>query len=98
MFKKGLLRRNWIYSDEGFSVQVLRRDCIVYRESARRMAVTADTGLHDFAVLVDTIGRWDDDPLNLLVPEEQERIAFNIKRALESQGTTCSLLRPEVPN
>jgi hypothetical protein len=45
-----------------------------------------------FAILPDTISRWDDDPMNRINDEEKRRITNNVKRALESQGETVELL------
>lgn len=49
------------------------------------MEITSDPSVNGFTLLVDTIGRWDDSPLDSVCQQEQKRIAANIKRALESQ-------------
>ena len=37
-------------------------------------------------VYEETIGRWDDNPVQKISTEECTRIAENIRRAFESQG------------
>ena len=83
MFRRGWFPRNWIYSDEGFSVQVTGRFAVIYREGKRRMAVSAEMLTRGFAINLETIGRWDDDPIRSVGEGEKHRIASNIKRALE---------------
>ena len=92
MFKRGWLRRNYIYSDEGFSVQIVGRDSIVYREGTRRMAITSEMTLDGFAIHSDTIGRWDDDPGHKVGEQKQQEIMDRIKRALKSQKEEVHLL------
>jgi hypothetical protein len=55
------------------------------------MAVTADVAAGQANIFEDTIGRWDDDLTNSVKPEEKERIAHNITRALEWRGLAVSL-------
>ncbi len=92
MFKKHWLRRNRILSDEGYSVEIIGRDTLVYQEGTRRMPITVEMGLHGFAVLVDTVGRWEDSPDTLVEPQTQTQIVNRIKRALESQAEQVTLL------
>jgi len=47
------------------------------------MTITVNEGN---GVYEETIGRWDDDPMQRLGDEERKRIADNIRRAFESQG------------
>jgi hypothetical protein len=92
MFTKNKwFHRGRIESDEGFSVD-FGRDIVVYYESGRRMAITADVGAGQVNIFIDTIGRWDDDPMNAVKAEEKARIANNIKRALEWRGLAVSLM------
>ena len=88
---KKWLHRGRIESDEGFSVS-FGRDTVVYREFGRRMAITADVGAGQANVFANSIGRWDDDPLNAESDQAKQRIANNVKRALESQGLAVKLL------
>jgi hypothetical protein len=89
--RKKWFHRGWIESNEGFSV-AFGRDNIVYRELGRKMAITADVGVGQASVFVISIGRWDDDPLNPVSDQAKQRIANNVKRALESQGLVVNLL------
>jgi hypothetical protein len=91
MFRRGCIRRERIYSDEGFFVAVFR-DQLIYYEGRRKMTITVEMGAHGFAVYSDTIGRWDDDPLSSVTAAERNRIEDNIKRAVESQGQSVLLL------
>ena len=84
MFRRARFwRRGRIYSDEGFSVRTGGRDAISYHEGDRKMTITVVVG---YGIYEETIGRWDDNPLEKVGVEERKRIAVNIKRALESQG------------
>ena len=89
--KRKLFPRGRIESDEGFSV-AFGRDTVVYYESGRRMAITGDFSGSTGAIYADTIGRWDDDPLNAVNEKEKDRIANNIKRALEWDGIPVLLI------
>lgn len=92
MFKNNKwFHRGRIESDEGFAVAI-GRSMVVYYESERRMAVTADVAAGQANIFEDTIGRWDDDLTNSVKPEEKERIAHNITRALEWRGLAVSLM------
>ena len=50
------------------------------------MTITVDMGSHGFAIYEETIGRWDDCPMNSVSTQERKRIGNNVKRALQSQG------------
>jgi hypothetical protein len=89
--KRKFFHRGHIESDEGFSVAV-GRDTVVYYESGRRMAITADVGAGQANIFTNSIGRWDDDLPNSAKAEEKSRIADNIKRALEWRGLTVHLM------
>jgi len=91
-----LTRRGWfsngrVESSEGFSVAI-GRDTVIYRELGRRMAITADIGAGQANVFANSIGRWDDDPLNAVSDQERLRIAKNVKCALEFRGLVVNLL------
>lgn len=60
MFKKGWLRRGRIYSDEGFSVGIVDKTHLVYRERCRKMTVAGELLVNGFVVYLATIGPWDD--------------------------------------
>ena len=76
------LNRSRIESTEGFSI-ALGRDKLVYREDGRSMQITVDVGAGQVNVFVDSIGRWDDDPMNSEVEEIKQKITSKIKSALE---------------
>jgi hypothetical protein len=56
------------------------------------MAITADFGVGAGAIYLDSVGRWDDDPLNAVNDKEKQRIADNVKRALEWNGIHVLLM------
>jgi hypothetical protein len=92
-----MFRRRWWNGDlesskENFSIRKVRRDSLVYQEGKRQMTVTIEMGSQGFAVFIDTIGRWDDDPMNLVDSVKKTEVADRIKRALESQGETVDLI------
>jgi hypothetical protein len=91
MFKRGCVRRERIYSDEGFFVAV-GKDKLIYSEGERRMSITVEMGSRGFAIYKDTIGRWDDKPSVLVGESERRRIENNVRRALESQGQLVVML------
>ena len=62
MFKRGWLRRNRIYSDEGFTVDIAGRFAIIYHEGKRTMSVAAEMLTDGFAISPSSVGHWDDDP------------------------------------
>jgi len=90
MFKQAGVFRNKIISSEGFVVET-GRDRLVYQENGRRMTITTELEPTGWAVALDTIARWDDDLSRSIASEERNRIAANIKRALESQGYNASI-------
>ncbi|MGD0182873.1 MAG: hypothetical protein ABSC15_23930 [Terriglobales bacterium] len=53
------------------------------------MTITVQEGN---GVYEETIGRWDDDPMQRLGDGDRKRIADNIRRAFESQGLSVYFL------
>ena len=92
MFKRGWLRRNRIYSDEGFTVDVGGRFAVIYREGSRKMSIAAEMLIDGFALNVRSVGHWDDDLLHRVDDETKRRIIASVKRALESQGERVDLV------
>ena len=89
-FKSNGLLRNEIVSDEGFTV-VTGKDSLLYTEGERQMHVTTEAEPSGLAVALDTIGRWDDNPSRTVSDDDKQRIANNIRRALEWRGYTVSM-------
>lgn len=82
-------RPNLYESSDGFSVEVLGRTGICYREAGRQMFVDSEvlTGPSAMAVYKDTIQKWDPPYENLPVTDsERDRILNNIRDAFRSQG------------
>ena len=82
-------RPNLYESSEGFSVEVLGRTGLCYREAGRKMSVDSEvvTGPSGMAVYKDTIQKWDPpDEKILLTGPDCDRILNNILEAFRSQG------------
>jgi hypothetical protein len=81
-------RANLIECDEGFSVEVLGRTGIMYREGDHAMFVDSEVLAHSGIAL------WKERIKHWRVPHEDElidgakriQIIENIRRAIESQG------------
>ena len=76
-------------SSNGFSVEVLGRTGLYYREAGRQMFVDSEllTGPSGMAVYKDTIQKWDPPYENLPVTDsDRDRILNNIRDAFRSQG------------
>jgi hypothetical protein len=83
--------RGRIESSEGFSVG-FGRDTVIYRESGRRMAITADIAAGQANLFTSGVGGWDDAPSSAVSDDERQKILNNVKRALEFRGLTVNLL------
>jgi hypothetical protein len=82
-------RPNLYESSEGFSVEVLGRTGLRYREADREMFVDSEvlTGSSGLAVYKDTIQRWDPPYENVSVTDsDRDRVLNNIRDAFRSQG------------
>jgi hypothetical protein len=82
-------RPNLYESSEGFSVEVLGRTGLRYREADREMFVDSAvlTGSSGLAVYKDTIQRWEPPYDNAPVTDsDRDRILNNIRDAFRSQG------------
>jgi hypothetical protein len=83
-------------SDEGFSVLVLSRAGIEYREGTRRVLVGSEVFADGSGITIwpSTIRKWE-APFNLELISESKRaqILTNIVLALSSQGTKIEILR-----
>jgi hypothetical protein len=86
---------NVIESDEGFSVKVLGRTGIEYREGDRSMFVDSEVLAvgNGMAVFKDSITGWkpphNSEPIN---EEKKHEIVSNICRAVGSQGQHVDVL------
>lgn len=90
MFKRGVVKRGIIYSDEGFSVAV-KRDRIEYREEGRTMTIAAQMlNPRGFLISKATIEYWDDGS-RLENNDRKLQIMENVRRALESVGEAVLL-------
>lgn len=91
MFKRGFFRRGRIISDEGFSVGVLDRGRLAYREHRREMTIAGELLTRGFVVYLSSIGPWEngDD----LSEDKKHQIADRVKRALEWAGMRVDLVQ-----
>ena len=90
MFRTPWYDRASIKSDEGFSVR-WGRDRAVYEQSGRKLTFTVDIGAGEAFIFVDSISRWDDDPMNRIDSTERLQIAVNVKKAFEWKGFVTTL-------
>jgi hypothetical protein len=82
-------RPNLYESSDGFSVEVLGRAGLCYREAGRQMFVDSEvlTGPSGMAVYKDTVQKWDPPYEDVLVTDShRDRILNNIREAFRSQG------------
>lgn len=82
-------RPNLYESSDGFSVEVLGRTGLCYREAGRQMFIDSEvlTGASGMAVYRDTIEKWDSPNENVPVTEtDRGRILNNIRDAFRFQG------------
>ena len=81
-------------SSDGYSVEILTRSLIKYREGPRALTVSSETLLPPagLAVYTSTILRWDPphdaEPIS---GDERRRVVDNIVAALGSQGIPVDL-------
>lgn len=82
-------RPNLFESSDGFSVEVLGRTGLCYREGKRTMFVDSEVlaGPSGMAVYRESLIRWDPPTETEAIGEaEQERILGNIRAAFRFQG------------
>jgi len=90
-----LTRPNLYESSDGFSVEVLGRIGLRYREGDRQMFVDSEvlTGPTGMAVYKDTIQKWDPPYDKVPVTDsDRERILNNIRDAFRSQDFEIELI------
>jgi hypothetical protein len=81
-------RANLIESDEEFSVEVLGRTGIMYREADHAMFVDAEVSAHSgIALWKERIKHWRIPNQDELIDDAKRiQIIDNIRRAIESRG------------
>lgn len=82
-------RPNLYESSDGFSVEVLGRTGLCYREAGRQMFVDSEVliGSSGMGVYKDTIEKWDSPHENVPVTDlDRDRILKNIRDAFRFQG------------
>jgi Immunity protein 74 len=86
---------NVVYSDEGFSVEVLGRTGIEYCEGGKSMSVDSEvlaTG-HGIAVFRNSIKGWrSPHEKEQITSAERQRILENIRRAIEFRNQPIEIL------
>ena len=88
-------RPNLFESSDGFSVEVLGRAGLTYRESAREMFVDSEVlaGPAGMVVYRDTISQWKPPHNRKPIDDvERERILQNIREAFRSQGFEIDII------
>jgi hypothetical protein len=90
MFKTHWYDSSLIESTDGFSVR-WDRDHAVYEESGRKLTFTVDIGGGGADIFVDSISRWDDDPMYRIDAATRQRIAKNVQESFEWKGFATQL-------
>lgn len=88
-------RPNLYESSNGFSVEVLGRTGLRYREAGRQMFVDSEVlaGPSGMAVYKDTIEKWDAPHENMGVTDsERDRILKNICEVFSFQGFEITVI------
>lgn len=83
------LNKQGVQSDHGFTVQVVDRFAVEYKEAGKRMNVEVEFGVFEnmkpcVNITKSAFARWDDDSKELPL-QEQNRIRKNFTDAMEFQ-------------
>ena len=91
-------RPNLYESSDGFSVEVLGRTGLCYREGERKMFVDSEVlmGPEGMGVYSSSIKRWDAPHEGDVAEVERERILNNIREAFRFQGFEIQIGRAHV--
>lgn len=88
-------RPNYYESSQGFSVEVLGRTGLAYREAGRELFVDSEvlTGPTGMAVYRDSISRWKPPhDAEIVTDEDRARILENIREAFRFQGFEIDII------
>ena len=88
-------RPNLYESSDGFSVEVLGRTGLRYRERGRQMFVDSEvlTGPSGMALYKDTIEKWDSPHEDVAMTDsDRARILNNIRDAFRFQGFDITVI------
>ena len=88
-------RPNLFESSEGFSVEVLGRTGLCYRENGRQMFVDSEvlTGSSGMMIYRESVGKWDPPHGNISITEsDRARIIENIRNAFRFQGFEINVI------
>lgn len=82
-------RPNVIESSEGYSVEVLGRTGVIYREGSKTMQIDSEilAGPSGIVIYTDSINSWDEpNDVSRIDDKERERIISNIVDAFKFRG------------
>jgi hypothetical protein len=88
-------RVNVIESDTGFSVEVLGRTGMKYREGKKSMFIDSEVLApgKGIAIFSKSIRQWDPPhDVSLIGPDEKEQIINNIRSAMEFQNQPLEVM------
>lgn len=88
-------RTNVIESDSGFSIEVLGRTGMRYREGERSLFIDSEVLApgKGIAISSKSIKRWDSPHSpELITPEKKEEIINNIRMAMEYKNQAVEIL------
>jgi hypothetical protein len=85
---------NIIVCDEGFSVQVLLRTGILYREGSKRICIGSEmlASPYGIAIYPSTIKKWDPPDNEEIGTTERKTILANVRRAFASQNIEIEVM------
>jgi hypothetical protein len=85
------INKQGVRSDEGFALQFVGRFTAEYREGTKVMEIEVEDGFLDGKPAINVargaFGSWRGDS-SPIPPDDQRRIADNVRRACEFQGLT----------
>lgn len=79
---------NLYESPDGYSVEVLGRTGLCYRESGRVAFVDSEVlmGASGMVIYRDSIKNWDSSANDTITVDERDRIVENIRKLFRTQG------------
>lgn len=82
------IKGDLIESDEGFSVEVIGRTRLLYKEGGKQLTVSSEFLVGPYLALYKaSVKSWDPPHASSLIShDERERIVANIGRAFKSRG------------
>ena len=90
MFKRGIVNRGKIRSDEGFTVTLVGRSQLVYEQGRSRVSIPGELLTDGFGAEISRVKSWDDG--TPFTAGEWPAIQDRVRRALCSQEMTFDIV------